>query len=134
MIPPHLRRLSVAFGLCVGLIGIAEPAMAQAPYPDPPNIAGVTSAASGSLQIAYVLPTSTFSYPVTDVEVTTNGANTWSSCGTVDGLCVVGGLTNGLRYLVALRAVNSAGPSQASVNGSGVPKVPTAQNADKITK
>ena len=137
MISPHLRRLSAAFGICVGicvgLVGIVGPALAQAPYPDPPNIAGVTSAASGSLHIAYVLPTSTFSYPVTEVQVTTNGANTWSSCGTVDGLCVVGGLTNGLRYVVALRSVNSAGPSQSSVNGSGVPKIPTAQNTDKIT-
>jgi lipoprotein-anchoring transpeptidase ErfK/SrfK len=124
----------MCIGICLGLVGVAGPALAQAPYPDPPNIAGVTSPSSGSLQIAYVLPTNTFSYPVTDVEVTTNGANTWSSCGTVDGLCVVGGLTNGLRYLVALRSVNSAGPSQASVNGSGVPKIPAAQNTDKITK
>lgn len=134
MIPPRVGRFSVAAGLCIGLIGIVEPASAQAPYPEPPNIAGVTSVASGSLQIAYVLPTNTFSYPVTDVQVTTNNANTWTSCGTVNGLCTVGGLTNGLRYIVALRSVNSAGPSLPSLSGAGVPKVPTALDTDKTTQ
>ena len=108
--------------------------MAAAPYPDPPKIAAVTTSGSGSLQITYVLPVNNFSYPVTDVQVTSNGGNTWSSCGTVDGVCRVGGLTNGLRYIVALRSVNSAGPSEPSVNGAGVPVVPTAEDADKLAK
>ena len=134
MLPPRFRRMSVALGLSVVLLGVASPAMAAAPYPDPPKIAAVTTSGSGSLQIAYVLPVNNFSYPVTDVQVTSNGGNTWSSCGAVDGVCKVGGLTNGLRYIVALRSVNSAGPSEPSVNGAGVPTVPTAEDADKLPK
>ncbi|MSZ41267.1 MAG: hypothetical protein F2598_03375, partial [Actinobacteria bacterium] len=110
MLPPHFRRISVVFALSVCLGVVASPAFAAAPYPDPPNIAAVTTSSSGSLQIQYVLPVNNFSYPVTEVQVTSNGGNTWASCGTVDGVCKVSGLTNGLKYIVALRSVNSAGP------------------------
>jgi len=133
VLPPHFRRTSVVFGLSVGLVVVASPAFAAAPYPDPPKIAAVTTSSSGSLQIQYELPVNNFSYPVTDVQVTSNGGNTWASCGTVDGVCKVSGLTNGLKYIVALRSVNSAGPSEPSVNGSGVPKVPTAEDVDKLS-
>ena len=134
MLPPHFGRLSAIFGASAVLLGVAAPAMAAAPYPDAPKIAAVTSASSGSLQIAYVLPVNNFAYPVTDVQVTSNGGNTWSSCGTIDGLCKVSGLTNGLKYIVALRSVNSAGPSEPSLNGSGVPKIPAVDDADKLGK
>lgn len=134
VLSPRFRRISVALGLSGALIGVTSPAMAVAPYPDPPKIAAVTPSGSGSLQISYVLPVNNFSYPVTDVQVTSNAGNTWSSCGTVDGVCKVGGLTNGLRYIVALRSVNSAGPSEPSAKGAGVPVVPTAEDADKLAK
>ncbi len=115
-------------------MAVAIPARAAAPFPDPPSIASVTSVASGSLQISYVLPLSAVVPPVTDVQVTSNGGNTWSTCGQTLGVCVVSGLTDGVKYIVALRAVNEAGPGPMSALGSGVPTLPIDQDTDKLAK
>ncbi len=118
----------------MGLLAIGVPAQAAAPFPDAPSIASVTSAGSGALQIAYVMQLSAAVPPVTEVQVTSNGGNTWSACGQTLGLCVVSGLTDGVKYIVALRAVNEAGPGPMSALGSGVPTVPMALDTDKLTK
>ena len=80
------------------------------------------------------MPLSSAIPPVTEVQVTSNGGNTWSACGQTVGLCVVSGLTDGVKYIVALRAVNEAGPGPMSALGSGVPTVPIALDTDKLTK
>ncbi|MDD2858883.1 MAG: L,D-transpeptidase family protein [Candidatus Nanopelagicales bacterium] len=132
MLPLRLRALLVASAVLVGGAAAMAPATAASPFPDPPDIAAVTVPGAGSLQIAYVLPLNTSPYPVTDVQVTTNAGRTWSSCGSMTGLCVVGGLSNGVRYVVALRSVNAMGPSAPSASGSGVPQIPAGQDPDKI--
>ncbi|MDO8732521.1 MAG: L,D-transpeptidase family protein [Actinomycetota bacterium] len=134
MLPPHSGRMGLASVLALGLLALALPAQAAAPFPDAPSIASVTSVGTGSLQIAYVLPLSANVPPVTEVQVTSNGGNTWSACGLTLGLCVVSGLTDGVKYIVALRAVNEAGPGPMSALGSGVPTVPIALDTDKLTK
>ncbi|MDO9484588.1 MAG: Ig-like domain-containing protein [Actinomycetota bacterium] len=134
MLPPHSGRIGLASALALSLLAVAVPSQAVAPFPDAPNIASVTSVGSGSLQIAYVLPLSSSVPPVTEVQVTSNGGNTWSACGMTLGLCVVSGLTDGVKYIVALRAVNEAGPGPMSALGSGVPTLPIALDKDKLTK
>ncbi|MFA7324936.1 MAG: Ig-like domain-containing protein, partial [Candidatus Nanopelagicales bacterium] len=134
MLPPRRLRFGLAVLVSIGLATLATPALAASPFPDAPNIAAVTSPGSGSLQIAYVLPLNTSPYPVSDVQVTTNGGSTWTSCGNATGLCLVGGLSNGVRYVVALRSVNEIGPSAPSVSGSGVPQIPVGQDPDKLAK
>lgn len=132
MLPLRLRALTVATAVLLGGLAVAVPASALSPYPDPPSIAAVTVPGSGTLQIAYVLPLNTSPYPVTDVQVTTNAGRTWTSCGSTTGLCVVGGLSNGVRYVVALRSVNEMGPSASSASGAGVPQIPAGQDPDKV--
>ncbi len=134
MLPPHSGRIGLASALALGLLAVSVPSQAVAPFPDAPNIASVTSVGSGSLQIAYVLPLSSSVPPVTEVQVTSNGGNTWSACGMTLGLCVVSGLTDGVKYIVALRAVNETGPGPMSALGSGVPTLPIALDKDKLTK
>jgi len=134
VLPSHSGRMALASALALGLVAIAMPAQAAAPFPDAPSIASVTSVGTGSLQIAYVLPLSAAVPPVTEVQVTSNGGNTWSACGLTLGLCVVSGLTDGVKYIVALRAVNEAGAGPMSALGSGVPTVPVALDTDKLTK
>ncbi len=134
MLPPLSRRLGLASALALGLVAVALPAQAAAPFPDAPSIASVTSVGSGSLQISYVLPLNANVPPITEVQVTSNGGNTWSACGMTLGVCVVSGLTQGVKYIVALRALNEAGPSQMSALGSGIPTVPIALDTDKLTK
>lgn len=116
----------------MGVLAVAAPAQAVAPFPDPPNIAQVTPAGSGALQITYELPSSSGIAPVTQVQATSNGGNTWSDCGTTLGVCVISGLTDGVKYVVALRSVNDAGPGAMSSLGSGIPSIPVAQDADKV--
>jgi len=130
--PPHSGRLGLIAAVALAMLAFALPAQAVAPFPDPPNIAAVTSAGSGALQITYALPLSANVPPVTQVQVTSNGGNTWSDCGATLGVCVVSGLTDGVQYIVALRAVNAAGPGAMSALGSGVPSVPVSQDTDKV--
>jgi titin len=67
--------------------------------------------------------------PVTNYEYSTDGGSTWvarSSASTLSPL-VIGGLTNGTTYSVAIRAVNSVGAGTASQASSIKPRtVPSA--------
>jgi titin len=103
--------------------------------PSAPAITGVTAGA-GELGIAFTPPAESGGAPVTNYQYSLDGGATWQTRAPASAASplVIGGLTNGTTYQVALRAVNAVGAGAASAPASGTPRAvagaPTALTAD----
>lgn len=98
--------------------------------PSPPVITGVDGgAARGQLLVTYT-PIDLATVASTRHEFSLNGS-TWSSCVAAPSACIIGGLTDGRRYEVYLRAVNAVGASGAAGPVAGVSTPPAGVDRDK---
>jgi hypothetical protein len=112
--------LAPSIGMALLASVLAGPAaLAAAPYPDAPTISAVTPMASGALLVSYQAPASDGGSPITSYEVTIDGGSTWYACAPTPNACPLGSLKNGQPYTVSMRAVNAAGPGEASAAGDG---------------
>lgn len=119
--------------LLAGLIA-ATPAQAAAPFPDAPVINAVNPMSSGTLMVTYGAPASDGGSPITSYEVSLDQGATWYTCAPTPNACPLGNLKNGQPYTVILRAVNAAGPGDASAPASGTPQIPSGADPDKPAK
>lgn len=129
---PHSRLVAplTALAVAVACIVVAAPARAAAPLPDAPTITAVTSGmASGQLQVAYTLGASPT--PVSSVEVSLDSGGAWFPCPDLSGMCPLLNLSNNRAYTVVMRAVNAAGPGEASAPATGTPTIPAGTDPDK---
>jgi hypothetical protein len=106
--------------------GAASNAMAGLPrtVPSDPTITGVTSGNS-SLSVAFTAPTSDGGTPVLGYRYSLDRGATWSAdpVASAASPLVLYGLTNGVSYDVALRAVSIAGDGATSNVIAGTPAV-----------
>lgn len=83
--------------------------------PDAPTAVTATGG-YGQVTVDFTAPASDGGAAITNYEYSTDGGTTWTAFAPVvtSGPVVIGGLTNGISYQVALRAVNTAGAGAAS--------------------
>jgi lipoprotein-anchoring transpeptidase ErfK/SrfK len=109
---------------------MANEAVPVMTVPAPPVIIGVDGGATrGQLVVTYA-PLEPIIQIATRHEFSLNG-QTWSPCVVAPSACIIGGLTDGRRYDVYLRALNSIGPSAAVGPIAGIPAPPAQVNQDK---
>lgn len=89
----------------------------------PRNVSGTP--ASEQLTINFTAPESDGGFPITNYEVSTDNGTTWTTQNppVTSGPITVGGLTNGVQYLVSLRAINALGTGTASAAVGMTPNV-----------
>ncbi len=83
--------------------------------PRAPRSVSITPS-SGQISISFSAPESDGGFAITNYEVSIDNGSTWQaqSPAVTSGPIVVGGLTNGVQYLVSLRAVNALGSGTGS--------------------
>ena len=127
--------LAPSIGLALLASVLAGPAaLAAAPYPDAPTISAVTPMSSGALLVSYQAPASDGGSPITSYEVTIDGGSTWYACAPTPNACPLGSLKNGQPYTVSMRAVNAAGPGEASAAVTATARIPEGADPDKPAK
>jgi len=92
--------------------------------PSAPTITGITSG-DGQLSVAFTAPTSSGGASISDYKYSLDGG-TYVSAGTTSSPLVISGLSNGVEYVVTLKAVNSAGDGSTSNGVSGTPEAPSS--------
>jgi surface protein len=100
--------------------------------PSAPTLVSLTPA-NGQLTLNFTLG-STGGSAITDIEYSTDNGSTWTSSGATTSPIVVTGLTNGVSYPVAVRAINIIGTSPSSNVISGTPATtPSAPTLVSLT-
>jgi hypothetical protein len=96
-------------------------------------VVGAVTPGDTALTVAFSAPATDGGSPVTNYEYSTDGGQGWHARSPADVTTplVIGGLTNGTTYQVALRAVNASGVGAASAAVSGTPR--TVPGAPAIT-
>jgi outer membrane protein OmpA-like peptidoglycan-associated protein len=89
----------------------------------------VTAGRNGKVVVSFTPPTSDGGAAVTSYQISTNGGRTWHTVTTKAGphgtrTATVTGLSNGVRYSVKVRAVNSHGAGSASKTVRTIPNAP----------
>jgi len=106
--------------------GTASTSVTVTPQSTPraPRSVSITPA-SGQISINFTAPESDGGFAITNYEVSIDNGSTWQtqSPAVTSGPIVVGGLTNGVQYLVSLRAVNALGSGTASTAVAVTPNV-----------
>jgi lipoprotein-anchoring transpeptidase ErfK/SrfK len=111
-------------------VAVANEVVPVMTVPDSPVITGVDGGATrGQLVVTYA-PLEPIVQVGTRHEFSLNG-QTWSSCVVAPSACIIGGLTDGRRYDVYLRAINAIGPSAAAGPVAGIPAPPAGVDRDK---
>lgn len=109
--------------------GLASSSVTVTPQSTPraPRSVAITPA-SGRISISFTAPESDGGFPVTNYEVSTDNGATWQtqSPAVTSGPIVVTGLTNGVQYLVSVRAVNALGSGTGSTPVGVTPNVPSS--------
>jgi hypothetical protein len=98
-------------------------AMRWVATPDAPTVGPVT-AETGGLSIAFTAPpTSDAAFAPTNYEYSLDDGATWTTRApaSASSPLEIGGLTGGVEYQLRLRAVNAAGPGQASATAAATP-------------
>lgn len=113
-----------ALGTHAGFVGILESASAPTPpEPTPPRPAGAPTdvtavAGDGSASVSWTAPADPGSFAVSNHQVTSSTGGKGCMVSAPSLTCEVAGLTNGMSYTFAVRALNGAGwgPSSAPSN------------------
>lgn len=91
---------------------------------------------NGTASIAFSPPAATGGSPILGYQVSTDGGHSWvaiTATGSHPYLATIGGLTNGVRYAVEVRALNRAGHGPASAVRSVTPAtVPAAPDLTSV--
>lgn len=87
--------------------------------PSAPTLTGLT-VGDASISVSFSAG-SAGDRPITGYQYSTDGGATWSDAGGTSSPILVTGLTNGTAYVIALRAVSSAGAGAASNHLTGTP-------------
>lgn len=87
--------------------------------PAAPTLSGLT-VGDASISVSFSAG-SAGDRPITGYQYSTDGGTTWSAAGGTTSPILVTGLTNGTAYVIALRAVSSAGAGAASNHLTGTP-------------
>ena len=98
------------------------------PKPDAPTNL-VTMSGDGLLSIVFTAPIEKSPAAITDYEYELDGSGTWTSSGKTSSPVVITALTNGTRYSIKLRAVNSQGGG-VQASASGLPADTSAPNVE----
>lgn len=99
----------------------------------PLNVSGST--ANGQVTVSFSAPASDGGFPITNYEVSTDNGATWTAQNpaVTSGPITVGGLTNGVQYLVAVRAVNALGSGTGSTPIGLTPNVVSSGSSSNST-
>lgn len=129
----RLTALLLAGG--VALLSLAPAASANEAVPVQtvpavPVITGVDGGATRGQLIVTHAPVDAVAALDIRHEFSLNG-QTWSPCVVAPNACVIGGLTDGRRYEVYLRALNSVGASAVAGPVAGIPAPPAGVDRDK---
>ena len=108
---------------------LALPPAPPSPVPPSPPLDVRATAADASLDVTWVAPSSSGSFPVTNYQATTSPGG--RSCMTTSTTCTIDGLRNGTAYTVTVRALSGAGWSAASAPSEAV--VPRAKDGASLT-
>lgn len=108
---------------------LAPPPAPPTPVPPTPPLDVRATAADASLDVTWVAPSSSGSFPVTNYQATTSPGG--RSCMTASTTCTIDGLRNGTAYTVTVRALSGAGWSAASAPSEAV--VPRADQVTSLT-
>ncbi len=87
--------------------------------PSAPSLTGLT-VGDASISVSFSAG-SAGDRPITSYDYSTDGGTTWSAAGGTSSPILVTGLTNGTAYVIALRAVSSAGAGAESNHLTGTP-------------
>lgn len=106
--------------------GTASSSVTVTPQSTPraPRSVSITPS-SRQVSISFSAPASDGGFPITNYEVSIDNGATWTpqSPAVTTGPITVGGLTNGVQYLISLRAVNALGSGTASTPVGVTPNV-----------
>lgn len=91
-------------------------------YADAPTI-GTATPGNGYVDVAFTAPANTGGAAITNYEYSSDGGTNWTpfNPATTVSPVTITGLTNGTRYSIALRAVNSVGSGTASLTTTVTP-------------
>lgn len=101
--------------------------------PRAPRSVSITPS-SGQISISFTAPESDGGFAITNYEVSIDNGATWQtqSPAVTSGPVTVGGLTNGVQYLVSLRAVNALGSGTGSTAVAVTPNVASSGGGSPV--
>lgn len=115
--------------------GMASSSVTVTPQSTPraPRSVSITPS-SGRISISFTAPESDGGFAITNYEVSTDGGSTWQtqSPAVTTGPITVTGLTNGVQYLVSLRAVNALGSGTGSTPVAVTPNVASSGGGSPV--
>lgn len=133
-IAPHPSSTSPSAGSGTSVVAPLVVSSTDLVTPELPGAPSITGLKSGlqdrALTVTYAPPLSDGGSPIIGYEVTIDDGMNWYPC-PVTGTCVITNLSNGKRYTVIMRALNSIGPGARSAPVMGRPTAPPGTDPDK---
>ena len=105
------RRRAVGAGLAVALsagVLTAAPAMAAAPYPDPPTAVSAVATGATGATVSWTAPAFDGGTPIVDYQISAKPGTVRVRTGSTATSGRIDGLTPGVTYTFTVRAINSA--------------------------